>query len=200
MDFDIYGLIEAYGAVFYVITYLWAFLEGESFVIFAGAASYHGHIHFYGLVAAAWLGSFCGDQFYFFIGRRYGDRMMARFPRMKAPVAKALVFLERYHIGFILSFRFVYGVRNVSSFAVGMSAISWPRFLVLNFISAGIWAAAFAGAGYLLAHTFEAILGEIAKTFGLVMLAGFLLAATILLWRAKRRKKETLLDLTETNR
>ena len=57
--------------------------------------------------------------------------------------------LERYDTGFILSFRFIYGVRNFSSFALGLSAVHWERFLRLNFLAAGLWAATFVAAGYL---------------------------------------------------
>ena len=36
---DVNQLIAEHGAWFYPITFLWTFLEGETFVIFAGAAS-----------------------------------------------------------------------------------------------------------------------------------------------------------------
>lgn len=194
---DVYSVIEAYGALVYAIAFLWAFLEGESFVILGGAASFHGALGFTALALAAWSGSFLGDQFYFFLGRRFGPRALARWPRFQAPTDKALKMLERYHVGFILTFRFIYGVRNVSSFAVGMSAISWRRFAALNFVAAGLWAFAFAGAGYLLARAFEALLGDIAKGFGLGMLAFFLLALSVAMWRQKRQAKATLVDMIE---
>jgi hypothetical protein len=39
VDIDIYQLIERYQDWFYLITFIWTFLEGETFVIFAGAAA-----------------------------------------------------------------------------------------------------------------------------------------------------------------
>ncbi len=36
---DVNQLIADYGGWFYAITFLWTFLEGETFVIFAGAAA-----------------------------------------------------------------------------------------------------------------------------------------------------------------
>ena len=44
----------------------------------------------------------------------------------------------------ILGFRFLYGLRSVTPFVIGMSGISWLRFALLNVIGAGIWASAFA--------------------------------------------------------
>ncbi|MBP6818282.1 DedA family protein [Ferrovibrio sp. MS7] len=188
MDLDIYKLIEEYRDLFYVITFIWTFLEGETFVIFAGAAASQGMLNQYILIAAAWLGSFSGDQLYFWIGRKYGHRLLKRFPRMQGGVNVALGMLHKYHIGFILSFRFIYGVRNFSSLAMGMSPIGWPRFAALNFIAAGLWANAFAWGGYLLGKTFEAVLGDVAKDFGLVMLGVFALVGVILFFTHRRSK------------
>lgn len=188
MDIDIYALIEQYREWFYVITFIWTFLEGETFVIFAGAAASQGLLHIYWLIAAAWLGSFCGDQLYFWVGRKYGHRLLKRFPKLQGGVNVALDMLHKYHIGFILSFRFIYGVRNFSSLAMGMSMISWPRFAMLNFIAAGLWANAFSWVGYLLGVAFEAVLGNIAKDFGLIMLGIFATVGIVLFFVHRRGK------------
>jgi len=189
VNLDVYQLIEQYREWFYVITFVWTFLEGETFVIFAGAAASQGLLHIYWLIAAAWIGSFSGDQLYFWIGRKYGHKLLKRFPRMQGGVNVALDMLHKYHVGFILSFRFIYGVRNFSSFAMGMSLISWPRFAALNFIAAGLWANAFCWGGYLLGVAFEAVLGDIAKDFGYVMLAIFAVVGGILFLVHRRGKK-----------
>ena len=71
---------------------------------------------------------------------------------------------------------------------MGMSGLPWGRFLVLNFIAAGLWANAFCAAGYLLGQAFENMLGDMARNFGLVMLAVFLtLVALALLLRWRRK-------------
>jgi membrane protein DedA with SNARE-associated domain len=186
---DVNQLIAEHGAWFYPITFLWTFLEGETFVIFAGAAAQQGHLSLTWLIAAAWLGSFAGDQFYFFIGRRWGQRILARFPKHRSSVDIALGFLRRYNTWFILSFRFIYGIRNVSSFAMGTSGLSYARFLALNFLAAGMWSMTFAGAGYLLGHAFEAVLGDLVKQFGLVMLGVFLFVIALVMGLHKRLQK-----------
>lgn len=188
MDIDIYSLIAEYHDWFYFITFAWTFLEGETFVIFAGAAASQGLLNAYWLVVAAWTGSFLGDQLYFLLGRKYGHRLLKRFPKLQGGVNVALDMLHKYHVGFILSFRFIYGVRNFSSLAMGMSMISWPRFAALNFIAAGLWANCFVWAGYLLGVAFEAVLGDIAKDFGLVML-GVFATVGIVLFIVHRRGK-----------
>ncbi|MSP48852.1 MAG: DedA family protein [Alphaproteobacteria bacterium] len=183
---DIVETIRDYGEWFYVVTFVWTFLEGETFVLFAGLGARQGILRLDLLIVFAWLGSFAGDQLYFWIGRRWGRSLLLRFPRWSPGVQAALDLLRRYNTGFILSFRFIYGVRNFSSFAMGTSGLSWPRFLVLNFIAAGVWAVTFAGTGYIVGATFEHLLGDLALGFGLVMLGIF---ATVIALIARARKR-----------
>jgi membrane protein DedA with SNARE-associated domain len=185
----IVDLIRSYGHWFYVITFVWTFLEGETFVIFAGFAAHEGVVRLDLLILIAWLGTFCGDQCYFWIGRRFGPGLLERFPRWKPGVAKAMEGLRDHSTWFILTFRFVYLVRNFASFACGLSGISWPKFAILNFIAAGVWAVSFASFGYLLGKMFEHMLGDIARGFGLVMLGGFLLAVGLIVYARKRRRQ-----------
>ena len=187
---DINQLIAQNGACFYGIVFLWTFLEGETVVIFAGFAAAQGLVDPLALLVAAWLGSFAGDQSYFWIARRFGVRLLERFPRWRHGVDGALRWLERYDAWFILSFRFIYGVRNFSSFALGLSAVRWDRFLRLNFAAAGLWAASFIAIGYFLGHAFRAMLGDLARSFSLVMLGVFVAigAGMWLLHRLQRRR------------
>src|ERR1700704_1602581 len=174
---DINQLIANNGACFYVIAFVWTFLEGETVILFAGFAAAQGLVDPLLLLTAAWLGSFSGDQCYFWLGRRFGVRLLDRFPRWRHGVDVALHWLQRYDAGFILSFRFIYGVRNFLSFALGLSAVRWDRFMRLNFLAAGLWAASFVAVGFFLGHAFRAVLGDIARSFGLVMLAVFVAVA-----------------------
>jgi membrane protein DedA with SNARE-associated domain len=187
---DINQLIAHNGACFYAIVFIWTFLEGETVVLLAGFAAAQGLVDPILLFTAAWLGSFSGDQCYFWLGRRFGARLLDRFPRWRHGVDSALHWLERYDTGFILSFRFIYGVRNLSSFALGVSAVRWNRFLRLNFIAAGLWAASFVGVGYFLGHAFRSVLGDLARSFSFVMLGVFVAVAggMWLLHRTQRRR------------
>ncbi len=189
------GIIAEYGHLAYPIIFLWTFFEGETIVIFGGYAAYYGIMDAFWLFMVAWFGSFFGDQTWYYIGRFYGPRLLKRFPRWTRGVLHVSELMHHYGVWFILSFRFVYGVRNVSSFAIG--TIHYPRlkFLGLNFIAAGLWAASFVGFGYGFGILTEAVatqlsdtlLGEAATAMGLAFLALFLCVAFLLLRRQRRR-------------
>ena len=188
---DINQLIADNGACFYAIAFVWTFFEGETVILIAGFAAAEGLLDPFLLLFAAWLGSFSGDQCYFWVGRHYGVQLLDRYPRWRRGVDAALSWLERYDAGFILLFRFVYGVRNVSSFALGLSAVRWDRFLRLNFAAAGLWATSFVAIGYFLGHAFRAMLGDLARSFSLVML-GMFVAIGLGMWllhRLQRRRQ-----------
>lgn len=187
---DISQLIAHNGAWFYPIAFVWTFLEGETVILCAGFAAAQGLLDPLLLLTAAWLGSFAGDQCYFWLGRKFGVRLLDRQPRWRLGVDRALRWVERYNTGFILSFRFIYGIRNFSSFALGLSSVHWQRFLKLNFAAAGLWATSFVAAGYFLGHAWRTMLGDVARSVSLAMLAGFVAVCVgiSLLHRWQRRR------------
>src|SRR5205807_340668 len=87
---DVRRMIVEHGSWFYLITFLWTFVEGETFVIFAASFAAQGLLDPLPLLIAAWLGSFSGDQLYFYIGRRYGGQLLRRYPRWRGSVDSAL--------------------------------------------------------------------------------------------------------------
>ena len=191
---DVNQLIAEHGVWFYPFAFVWTFLEGETIVLFAGFAAAQGLLNPFVLLFATGLGSFAGDQTYFWIGRHFGSELLDRFPRWKNGVEGALQWLERYNTGFILSFRFIYGVRNFSSFAMGLSAIRWQRFLALNLLAAALWATTFIAIGYFLGGAFHAVLGGVVRSLSLSLLGAFLVffVGVALAHRLQRRRQVRL--------
>ena len=104
--------------------------------------------------------------------------------------------VQKYDVLFILSFRFIYGVRNVASPALGMNGYPWSRFAFFNFIAAFIWANSFAWGGYFLAKAFQEVLGDISKNFGYIMLGVFVIVIFILflVHRSGKKRYQKLLE------
>lgn len=138
-----------WGSFAYLGAAIWAFFEGETFVLFAaalGAAT--GLVNPWLLLGSVWIGSFAGDQLWFYLGKRYGPTVVKRIPGGEKHLGRAAGLLARYGDAFVLSFRFIYGVRNVASAACGTAGMSRIRFGVLNFIAAGLWASSFVAIGW----------------------------------------------------
>lgn len=143
---DLAALISQYGLAAVLAGSL---LEGETVLMLAGYAAHRGYLDFTAVVAVAMVGAVIGDQIWFALGRRQGARLTARRPWLDDKVRRALVLIERHPAKIILAMRFAWGLRTALPIAVGMSTITWQRFLLLNLISALVWAPLVAGVGYL---------------------------------------------------
>jgi len=194
-------LIQQNGDLFYLITFIWTALEGETFVIFAGLAAQRGLLDFRFLLIAAALGSLFGDQVFFFIGRFFGRRVVRRYPSLQPKLEKIFGILEKYSTSFILSYRFMYGVRNVSALAIGMSSLCWRRFFLLNSLASTLWALVFCGGGYLFGDIMERLgLGDEksvnfeVRNFMIAVLGLFVLVIALRYIHAKTRNKNGGID------
>lgn len=182
-------MIAKYG---YLAVFVGTFFEGETILVLGGFAAHRGYLELPYVMLAAFVGTFLGDQLYYFIGRRWGVRLLDKRPRWRERSAKAMALLHKYDVIFILSFRFIYGVRSVSPFVIGMSGISPMRFMPLNLIAAFIWAIAVGLLGYLFGEVFQMYLAEI-KQYEFYILGG-IAGIGLLLWgrnlmRGRRRKR-----------
>ncbi|HTQ78052.1 MAG TPA: DedA family protein [Burkholderiales bacterium] len=182
---DLAQLVEDYG---YWAVLAGTLLEGETVLLLAGFAAYQGLLDIQSVIGVAVLGGFLGDQVFFFAGRRYGERLLARFPRYAGPAARAKALLARYHLPVILGIRFMYGLRAILPFSIGTTQIGVLRFQTLNLIGAVLWACAVTGIGFLLGDAAEAILGRLEHLEGLLFLV--LAAAGLAFWWLTRRRAQ----------
>ena len=184
------AFISLYG---YYAVALGTFLEGETILIIAGFLAHRGYLNIYYVIVAAFAGSLLGDQLYFTIGRYRGSAYLQKHQGMKARVERFLGLLNRYKIPVIISFRFLYGLRTVAPFAIGLSDISFKQFFVLNMLSAIVWAAAFGIGGYLFGHALEAVINDV-KRFEYIIIAVIVFIAAVLLLVKHHRNKKTILN------
>ncbi|MNO92076.1 Inner membrane protein YohD [compost metagenome] len=170
----------------YLALFLGTFFEGETILVLAGFLAFRGYMQLEWVVAVAFLGSYAGDQLWYFLGRRHGRKMLARKPRWQKMGDKALDHVRRHPDLWVLSFRFVYGLRTVMPVAIGLSGYPPRRYLLLNGIGAIVWATVLGGAAYTFGSVLEGILGNI-KKYELMVLGGFVVVG-LLLWLRRRIK------------
>jgi membrane protein DedA with SNARE-associated domain len=123
-------------------------LEGEMILVIAGFLAHRGYLALPYVIFAAFIGTFAGDQFYFHLGRKSGAALLEHRPQWQAKAARARTLFERHRIPIVLGFRFLYGLRTITPFVIGMSGFSVRLFLLINVISAVIWAVLISCLGY----------------------------------------------------
>jgi len=189
VTFDLPGLIDSYG---YVAVLVGAFLEGETILALAGLAAYREYLDFTTVAVIAMLAGFAGDQLYFWLGRRKGQQILARFPDAQARADRFDALLARWHAPLIVGIRFMYGFRIVGPILLGMGRVPAWKFLVYNFIGAAIWAPLIAGLGYVFGSALEAVLDDLKNVellaFGAIVLIGL---ASVLVHRRTAKSYAT---------
>lgn len=181
------SFIETYG---YLAVLVGTFLEGETILVLGGFAAHRGYLTLPGVILAAFAGSLCGDQLFFFLGRWHSGKVLARRLAWKARIARAERLLDRHSTILILVFRFLYGLRTVAPFAMGMSPVRTVKFILLNALGAMIWAVTVGTGGYLFGNALEVMIGNIKhyelQAFGAIAVMG---AVVWVVYFYRRRKK-----------
>ena len=178
----------------YFALFLGTFFEGETILVLAGFLAFRGYMDLKVVMLVAFLGSYAGDQLWYFLGRKHGRKLLARKPRWQLMGDKALEHIRRHPDIWVLSFRFVYGLRTVMPVAIGLSGYPPARYLLLNGIGAAIWAIALATAAYHFGAVLEGMLGSV-KKYELWVL-GALGVLGICLWILRRIKNARLAKQT----
>jgi len=184
---NLQSLIENYG---YLAILIVTFIEGETIVILAGIAAHLGLLELQWVIVTAIAGSVSGDQTWYYIGRHWGPRIIARRPTWQDAAQNVYRHLERHQYWLILTFRFYYGLRNVTPFVIGSAQIPRLRFFVLNLVGGIIWAIVFASAGYVLGQAFEEFIDDYHR-YALYLIGGAIVVGSfiwLVAWMRRRRK------------
>jgi membrane protein DedA with SNARE-associated domain len=182
---DLPALIVSYG---YPVVFAGALLEGEAVLALAGLAAHLGYLSMPKVVAIAALGGFLGDQFYFFLGRRYGLSILDRFPAARAVAPRVDALIVRYRAMIVPLLRFAYGVRTVGPVVVGAGRMPAVEFALLNACGAIAWAILVGGAGYVFGQIVLAIL-EDARKVEEVLFAAAAIGAVVALVAYRRWRR-----------
>jgi membrane protein DedA with SNARE-associated domain len=182
-------LISQFG---YLALILGLLLEGETILVLAAFMAHRGYLNLQLVILIGFLVSFASDQFFFWLGRLKGVQFLEKRPAWLPRVEKAKKNLDRNSDLLFLSVRFLYGLRTVLPFVLGMSRFDPKRFAILNLISAFIWATIFGIAGYLFGHLMQSVLKDVSRFEPWIML--FILTAGVFIWLVHWYRKENRND------
>ncbi len=190
--------LETHG---YWVLFIGTFLEGETILLIAGFLAFQGYLQISGVILTAFAGSFCGDQVYFYLGRRHGRSLLKRFHFIARRFRESLRLIERYGSLVAFTSRFTYGFRIVLPIILGVTKLSPRTFFLINLASALAWATIFSLAGYLFGKSATLFLTDIKKYehYLLIALAGIMFTAWFThayhAWKLKKPARQRLARL-----
>jgi len=182
----------AYGIVF-LLALLDAVLPvvpSETAVITAGVVASSGDLSLAVVIPVAAAGAFLGDNTAYWIGRRFGARVVDRFfsgEKSRRRIEWAERRLTERGGELIAIARFIPGGRTAVTLSAGLLGFPWGRFVVFDAAAAVGWALYAALLGYFGGHAFE---HEAWKGLLLALAIAFAVAGGVEVtrWVLKRRR------------
>jgi membrane protein DedA with SNARE-associated domain len=163
---------------------------GETVLIAAALYAGTGRLNIWLVLLVAIVSSVAGACIGYLIGARGGRPLAERFGRYILLSPERLDKLEDFFQrrgGLVIVFgRFVEGARQLMGILVGISEMSFRRFLVFTTIGAAMWCAVWGGLGYLAGDHVETIARY--STYFFVALA--VLVVAIIAWRVHQHRRE----------
>jgi len=189
-------LIETWG---YVAVFAGAFFEGETVLIIGGFLASGGHLELASVMLSGFLGGLAGDQFFFYVGRARGRRLIERRESWRPRLQRIEGILERHGTLLMLGYRFMYGVRLVTPLVLGAFGVARLRFLVLNLINAAVWSALIASLGYAFGQVVAQMFEQVRRyELIIVILLALVGLGAWLLYRVRERRRRAAAAATET--
>jgi membrane protein DedA with SNARE-associated domain len=189
-------LVSTYG---YPAIVIGTFFEGETILVLAGFAAHRGYLELPWVVICGFLGTLCGDQLYFYLGRTEGTKFLEKRPHWRFRSQRVFDLLQRHQVLLVLGFRFLYGLRTVTPFLLGATGISITRFLILNTLGGLLWAISVGVSGYLFGRVLELLIGDI-KRYELGLFAALAVIGAVV-WSVHRfRRQKAARQTTESEK
>lgn len=192
---NIEALLEAYG---YYALFIGTFLEGETILVLAGFLAHQGHLELRWVILLAFLGSLSGDTLVFHLGRWKGRAFLARRPSWDKRAARVQKALDKWGTYVVLSFRFFYGLRNMTPFVIGSTGFRPLRFFLLNATGAAIWAVVVGSGGYLFGEAIGLFLKDVKKYERWLLLFGVIVGCVLFILHSRSLARKAAAELEQS--
>ncbi|MGA1988443.1 MAG: DedA family protein [Candidatus Sulfotelmatobacter sp.] len=165
-------------------------VPGETVLLMASFLAYSEHdLRLSWIIAVATLAATVGDNLGFVLGY-YGGRPLltryqAAFRIRDRTMARGESLFARYGAVTIFFARFVFGMRIIAGPMAGVLRMPWKKFVVFNFLGAGLWVTVISGAGYLFGQHWGRLV-RVVQRFDIGVAIVALLVVAIVVWRQRR--------------
>ena len=186
-----------FGTYGYPALLVGTFFEGETFLVLAGFAASLGYLDIPWVILVAFVGTFSGDQVFFYLGRRHSvmvQSFLDYYPAWQNRIGRVQGLIERYQTALVFVFHFLYGLRIAFLLVIGLSRIPAGKFFILNFFSALVWAIVIGMMGYLFGSALAMIIGDLKDLenyilAGIAMIGGIFGILQLLGYRIMKNRK-----------
>lgn len=157
----------------------------ETLMVVAGILMAHGKLAILPTVIAAFLGTCCGITISYFIGRTAGIFLIRKYGHWirltEAKMQRVHNWFEKVGRWALFIGYFIPGVRHLTGYAAGISALEYRIFALFSYSGALIWCVLFLSIGYFLGNKWMHIAGLLEQQWttiafivsGLIVLIGF---------------------------
>lgn len=198
MEQALLDLVQHWG---YLIVFLGVGIEsvgipvpGETVLLIGAVLAGHGHLHASGVAVAGVLGATLGDNTGYYVGRRWGRRLIGTAPlrRIYDPrrLAVAERFFERHGWTAVFFGRFVAILRIFAGPLAGLHHMPWRTFLLSNAAGAVVWVAAVVTAGLLVGGNLDRIVSLVSRGGYVALGLAVVAVAALIVWRVVRGHRE----------
>ena len=167
-------------------------VPGETMVLLGGVSAEHGRVSLAAVIALAVAGALVGDQVGFFVGRRFGPRLLRRLPedsRRAQQMSAALGYVRRRGPVAVTLGRWTASLRSLVPGIAGMSGMRQRSFTSANVVGGLVWATGVALAGYLAGASYKVLENRLGIAANVLLAVVVGLAALVWLRSATKRRR-----------
>jgi membrane-associated protein len=135
--------------------FLGFFIPGELIVILAGVLASRAHVPLAGVLLAGVLGPMTGDSIGYYVGKRYGRRLLGR--KRQRRWARARVWLRKRGASAVFLGRFTAFLRSVMPAVAGVARMPYRRFFPWDAAAGLLWGVGSALLGYFAGENYETL-------------------------------------------
>jgi membrane protein DedA with SNARE-associated domain len=143
---DMLNNLSTYG---YLVVFLYSLGGGMVALIGAGVLSFMGKMDISLSISIAFAANFIGDSLIFYMSRYHKHEMMEQLRKHRRKLAFSHLLIKRHGAWIIVMKKFIYGLKTLITFAIGLTKYSFWKFSGYNALGSAIWAIVVGGLSYL---------------------------------------------------